>query len=84
MVKVAYRFLPCDQDGRPRENSQYTYIADAAEIFSTGTVIDSGVLGIEKWQVVEVREETGPMRDARDSDGSHLALGGTLVCKPLG
>ena len=84
MVKVAYRFLPCGRDGRPRESSQYTYVADAAEIFSTGSVIDSGVLGVKKWQVVEVREETGPLRGARDSDGSDLALGGTLVCQPLG
>ena len=84
MVKVAYRFLPCDQDGRKRENSQYTYVADAAEIFSPGSVIVSGVLGVEKWQVVEVREETGPLRSARDRDGSDLVLGGTLVCQPLG
>jgi len=31
MVKVAYRFLPCDPSGKPLEKSQYTYVADAAE-----------------------------------------------------
>ena len=84
MVKVAYRFLPCDEEGRPREHSQYTFVADASEIFSTGTVIDSGVLGVERWQVVEVRREAGPLRGARDSDGSDLVIGGTLVCQALG
>jgi hypothetical protein len=34
MVKVAYRFLPCDHDGKPREHSQYTYVANTAEMFS--------------------------------------------------
>lgn len=84
MARVAYRFLPCDEEGIPREHSQYTLVADAAEIFSTGSVIDSGVLGVAKWQVVEVREEAGPLRGARDSDGSDLVLGGTLVCRALG
>lgn len=48
MARVAYRFLPCDEEGIPREHSQYTLVADAAEIFSTGSVIDSGVLGVAK------------------------------------
>jgi hypothetical protein len=39
MGKVAYRFLPCDDQGRAREQSQLTAIHDAAEPVAVGLVV---------------------------------------------
>jgi hypothetical protein len=43
--KVAYRFLPCDDEGRPREGSQYTTVADDNENLGVGSVIQAAIFG---------------------------------------
>jgi hypothetical protein len=81
MAKVAYRFLPCDETGRPRENSQYTTVADDGEVLGVGSVLDVAVFGYEEWEVVEVRQDRGSFISAFDADGTPLGFGGTLVCR---
>jgi hypothetical protein len=81
MAKVAYRFLPCDDDGRPRENSQYTTIADSGEALGVGSVLKAEIFGNAEWEVVEVRQDRGSFVSASDADGTQLPFGGTLVCR---
>lgn len=81
MGKIAYRFLPCGDDGAPRENSQYTTVADADERLGVGSVIDAELLGHRRWRVVEVRADQGAFVSAADTDGTPLPFGGTLVCR---
>jgi len=80
MGKVAYRFLPCDDEG-PREQSQYTSIHDAGETVAVGSVIEANILGYQRWEVVEVRDDPGGLMSATDADGDPILLGGTLVCR---
>ena len=81
MPKVAFRFLPCDDNGRPREQSQFTSIHDTSESVAVGSLIEADLLGYRRWEVVEVREETGGLMSATVSDGDPIPLGGTLVCR---
>jgi hypothetical protein len=81
MGKVAYRFLPCDDEGRAREQSQLTSIHDAAEPVAVGSVVEADMLGYQRWEVVEVREDSGVLMSATDADGERIPLGGTLVCR---
>jgi hypothetical protein len=81
MPKVAFRFLPCDGDGRPREQSQFTSIHDMSEGVVVGSLIEADLLGYRRWEVVEVREETGGLMSATGADGDPIPLGGTLLCR---
>ena len=83
MGKVAYRFLPCDQDGHPRETSRYTTIAEDGEELGLGSVIEAEILGYRTWEVVDVRETPGSLLAATDAVGTEMPLGGTLVCRGL-
>jgi hypothetical protein len=53
MPKVAFRFLPCDDEGRPREQSQFTSIHDASELVEVGSLIEAELRGYRRWEVVE-------------------------------
>jgi hypothetical protein len=81
MPKVAYRFLPCGDDGSPRENSQLTLLRDESETIGVGSVIETDLLGYKKWQVIEVRTDSGPLISSTHADGKPLPVGGTLVCR---
>jgi hypothetical protein len=81
MGKLAYRFLPCDDEGRPRENSQYTTVAGDGEMLGIGSVVEAAIFGYEEWEVVEVRQDRGHLVSAFDADGTPLPFGGTLVCR---
>jgi hypothetical protein len=79
MAKVAYRFVPCDDTGRPRENSQFTTIRDASEKIESGAIISADLLGFQEWEVVEVRESAGPLGSVSEADGTAIPLGGSIV-----
>jgi hypothetical protein len=79
MHKVAYRFIPCGEDGKPREGSQYTTIT--TEDLAVGSRIEATVLGYTTWEVVDVRKETRPLSGARDTHGNDIPLAGTVVCR---
>jgi hypothetical protein len=79
MKEVAYRLVPCDEEGQPCENSQYTTIT--TERLDIGTRIDLALFGYTTWEVVEVRSETGPLLGARDRFGNKVPLAGTLICR---
>ena len=81
MPKVAYRLLPSDDDGS--ENSQLTLIKDEAESIGVGSVIDADLLGHLRWEVVEIREDSGGLVSA-SSEGTLIPLRGTLVCRAVG
>ena len=82
MSKVAYRFLPCDEDGRTRENSQYTSIRDADEVIGVGSVIHASLFGYDHWEVIEIRDDSGGLTSA-SSEGTAIPLCGTLVCRAV-
>lgn len=75
MTKRAYRLLPLDEEGNPREGSQYVLVREKP--VQVGDQIDG------RWEVVELRAETGGLMGARDADGTELPLAGTAVCKDL-
>jgi hypothetical protein len=79
MAKVAYRFVPCDDTGRPRENSQFTTIRDASEKIESGAIISADLLGFQEWEVVEVRESACPLGSVSEADGTAIPLGGSIV-----
>lgn len=83
MPTVAYRFLPYDDDGSPRENSNLTLICDEDENIGLGSVVDADLLGYEKWEVIEMCIGSGPLISARDADGDAIPLEGTLVCRGI-
>jgi hypothetical protein len=76
---VAYRFVPCDDEGQPRENSRYTTIT--TERLDVGSKIDAQLLGYSTWEVVELRAETRPLLGARDKLGNDVPLAGSLICR---
>ena len=80
MGKVAYRFLPCDAEGRPREQSRFTSIHDATETVTVGLVIEADLLGYRRWEVVEVREGLDGLMSVTGADGDPIPVEGTLVC----
>jgi hypothetical protein len=56
MSEVAYRFVPRDEDGGPRESSRYTWIRDVSEKIEVGSVLEAQhFLGYTRWEVVEIR-----------------------------
>jgi hypothetical protein len=79
MDKVAYRFVPCDEAGRPHEGSQYT--TTTTEDLTVGSRIEATLLGYTSWEVVEVRRATRPLLGARDTFGNDVPLAGTIVCR---
>jgi hypothetical protein len=81
MAKIGYRFVPCDDEGRPRENSHFMFVRDAAEEIKVGSVIAFNVLGFSEWEVVELRASSDPLVSATEPDGTSIPLGGTLVCR---
>jgi hypothetical protein len=46
-----------------------------------GSVIEAGVLGYQRWEVVEVRQDPGGLISVTGADGHPIPLGGTLVCR---
>ena len=81
MAKVAFRFLPCDDEGRPREQSRLTSIHDTAEAVGVGSVIEADLLGYDRWEVVEVRDDSGGLTSATGPGSASIPLGGTLICR---
>jgi hypothetical protein len=81
MAKVTFRFLPCDDEGHSREQSQLTSIHDAAEVVAVGSAIEADLLGYHRWEVVEVLEDSGGLVSPTSADGDPIPLGGTLVCR---
>jgi hypothetical protein len=79
--QIAYRFLPCDEDGRPRETSQYATIT--CERLGVGSRLDVAIFGHTTWEVVELREAPGPLLGARDRFGNDVPLAGTLICRAV-
>jgi hypothetical protein len=77
--QVAYRFVPCDDEGQPRENSSYTTLS--TERLDVGSRIDAALFGDRTWEVIEVRSETRPLLGARDRFGNDVSLVGTLICR---
>ena len=78
----AYRFLPLDENGEPRETSQYTTIT--SETLTVGSRIEAEMLGYSAWEVTDVRPETRPLLGARDRLGNDIPLAGTVVCRGAG
>jgi len=81
VARVAYRFVPCAEDGRPRNGSQYTSIRDTSENIRVGSVLEASLLGYTRWEVIEMRADSGGLLDATGADGMDIPLGGTLVCR---
>ena len=73
--------MPCDEDGQPRENSQYTFIA--SEHLDVGSRLDAALVGRTAWEVVEVHSANRPLLGARDRFGDDLPFAGTLICRPV-
>ena len=65
------------------EGSQLTSIRDGSERIEVGSVIEASLLGYAEWEVVEIRESSGPIGAACDSNGIPIAVVGTLVCRGL-
>ena len=82
MEQVAYRFVPCDEAGQPREDSRYTTVT--TERLDVGSRIDAAIFGYTRWEVIEVRSETEPLLGALDSSGNDVPLAGTLICRGVG
>ena len=83
MARIAYRFVPCDQDGKPRENSQYTLIPEKDEPIEVGSVIGANLLGYCEWEVVEIRPLSELLGGTAETKGAPIPLGGMLVCRGL-
>ena len=81
-MKIVYRFLPCDEAGCPREDSNVSIQTD--DVLRVGSVVDASALGYEHWEVVEIRDDSGPLIAATDQDGMSIPLGGTVVCRGIG
>jgi hypothetical protein len=79
--QIAYHFVPCDEDGQPRENSQYTTIT--SERLGVGSRLEEALFGYTTWEVVEVRSGTRPLLGARDRSGNNVPLAGTLICRAV-
>jgi hypothetical protein len=77
--QVAYRFLPCDDGGRPLENSEYTTLSD--DQLGVGSRIEVDLFGYACWEVVEMREESGPLVAVCDRFGRDIPVAGTLICR---
>jgi hypothetical protein len=84
MPRVAFRFVPCDEHGHPHKESQFTSIHEKAEPLAVGSVIEADFLGYDRWEVVEVREDSEGLIGATDRNGDPIPLGGTLVCRCVG
>jgi hypothetical protein len=88
MPRVAFRFVPCDEQGHPRKESQFTSIHEKAEPLAVGSVIEADFLGYDRWEVVEVlvevREDSEGLIGATDRNGDPIRLGGTVVCRCVG
>jgi hypothetical protein len=84
MPRVAFRFVPCDEQGHPRKESQFTSIHEKAEPLAVGSVIEADFVGYDRWEVVEVREDSEGLIGATDRNGDPIPLGGTLVCRCVG
>jgi hypothetical protein len=81
-AELAYRFVPCDEGGRPRENSQITTIREEGTV-GLGSVLEIEILGFRRWEVIEVRASSGRLSAATAADGTDIPLGGTLVCRGI-
>ena len=46
-------------------------------------MIEASLLGYAEWEVVEIRESSGPVGAACDSNGIPIAVVGTLICRGI-
>jgi hypothetical protein len=65
------------------EGSQLTSIRDGSERIEVGSVIEASLLGYAEWEVVEIRDSSGPLGAACDTNGVPIAVVGTLVCRGI-
>jgi hypothetical protein len=82
MGRLAYHFIPCDEHGRPRENSQITTIREEGTV-GLGSVLEIEILGFRRWEVIEVLESSARRYGATAADGTEIPLGPSLVCRGL-
>ncbi|MHB8470180.1 MAG: hypothetical protein ACYDCH_10555 [Gaiellaceae bacterium] len=79
----AYRFVPLDDDGAPRETTQYALIWDTPLVvgsrFSEAGLVDADA----GWEVVEVRSSAADLVAVRDALGRDVPVAGTLICRRL-
>jgi hypothetical protein len=78
MPKLAHRFLPCGDDGRPRENSQYTAVANEDDHLGIGSVLMAEIFGFREHRNARRRRL---LITATDADGNAVAIRGKLVCR---
>jgi hypothetical protein len=78
----AYRFIPLDADGKPRENSYYQHTS-SRELRAGDVIEGPHIRGFTRWEVIDVRSETRPLLEARDASGAQIPLAGTLICRGL-
>lgn len=65
------------------EGSQLTSIREGSERIEVGSVVEASLLGYAEWEVVEIRESSGPIGAACDSSGVPIVVVGTLVCRGI-
>ncbi len=83
MGKIAYRFIPCDDDETPREGSQLMLVS-AARI-AVGSLVEEDLFCCSVWEVVAVRAEDQLFRGAHDERGNEIPLGAATIsflCRP--
>ena len=79
MTERAYRFVPCDADGKPRENSELALLTD--ERLEVGSVVELELDSFSTWEVVELWPERGPLVSVTSPAGDDLSVEGTIVCR---
>jgi hypothetical protein len=82
MGRLAYRFVPLDDQGRLRESSRYTIVT--AHELQVGDRIEQSLMGYDAWEVVEVSDAAsgGSLPVAvEDSSGVDIPLRGTVTCR---
>jgi hypothetical protein len=82
MSRLAYRFVPVDDQGRLRESSRYTILT--THELHVGDRIEQSLMGYDAWEVVAMSEAAsdGSLPAAvRDSSGVDIPLRGTVTCR---
>lgn len=82
MNRLAYRFVPLDDQGRLRESSRYTIVTPNE--LQVGDHIEQSLMGYDVWEVVEVSDATSgdslPVA-VTDSSGVDIPLRGSVTCR---
>jgi hypothetical protein len=82
MSRLAYRFVPLDDQGRLRESSRYTIVT--THELQAGDRIEQSLMGYDAWEVVEVSDTApggSPPVAVEDSSGVDIPLRGTVTCR---